>query len=39
MSAPAECQLIGRWRNIKADIWDREYLDLCAPIDRCSFGD
>jgi hypothetical protein len=31
MSAPADCQLIGRWRIIKADIWDRAYLDLCGP--------
>jgi hypothetical protein len=31
MSAPADCQLIGRRRIIKADIWDREYLDLCGP--------
>lgn len=31
MSAPAKCKLIGRWRIIKADIWDREYLDLCGP--------
>jgi hypothetical protein len=31
MSAPTNCKLIGRWRIIKADIWDREYLDLCGP--------
>jgi len=31
MSAPAECQLVGRWRIVEADIWDREYLDLCGP--------
>lgn len=31
MSAPAGCKLIGRWRIVEADIWDREYLDLCGP--------
>jgi hypothetical protein len=28
MSAPAGCQLIGRWRIVEADLWDREYLDI-----------
>ena len=31
MSAPAKCELIGRWRIFEADIWDRDYLDLCGP--------
>jgi hypothetical protein len=31
VSAPANCQLIGRWRIVEADIWDRDYLDLCGP--------
>jgi hypothetical protein len=31
MTAPAGCQLIGRWRIFAADIWDREYLDLVEP--------
>jgi len=30
-SAPMGCKLVGRWRIIKADIWDRDYLDLCGP--------
>ena len=30
MSAPANCQLIGRWRIVEADLWDRGYLDLGA---------
>jgi len=30
MKAPADCRLIGRWRIVKADLWDRDYLDLCA---------
>lgn len=31
MSAPALCQLIGRWRIVEADLWDRAYLDPVAP--------
>jgi hypothetical protein len=31
MTAPAGCQLIGRWRIIEADLWDRDYLDLVEP--------
>ena len=31
MSAPADCQLVGRWRIVEADIWDRDHLDLCGP--------
>ncbi len=31
MKAPANCRLIGRWRIVKADIWDRAHLDLCGP--------
>jgi hypothetical protein len=31
MTARAGCQLIGRWRIVEADLWDRDYLDLVAP--------
>ena len=31
MSAPADCQLIGRWRITQADLWDTDHLDLCGP--------
>ena len=31
MSAPANCKLIGRWRIVQADIWERAHLDLCGP--------
>lgn len=31
MSALATCVLIGRWRVVEADIWDRDYLDLSGP--------
>ncbi|MFK0692092.1 hypothetical protein ACFX5Q_28360 [Mesorhizobium sp. IMUNJ 23033] len=28
---PADCQLIGRWRIVEADLWDRGYLNLSGP--------
>jgi hypothetical protein len=31
MSAPANCKLIGRWRIVQADIWERDHLDLYGP--------
>ena len=31
MSTPMGCQLIGRWRIVAADLWERDYLDLCGP--------
>jgi hypothetical protein len=31
MTAPAACQVLGRWRIVAADIWDRGYLDLVQP--------
>lgn len=31
MSAAASCRLLGRWRIVEADTWDRDYLDLCGP--------
>ena len=31
MSAAGDCELIGRWRIVEADLWDREYLDLVEP--------
>ena len=31
MKAPANCRLMGRWRIVEADLWDRTYLDLCGP--------
>jgi hypothetical protein len=32
-SAPAGCKLVGRWRIVEADLWDRDYLDLCGPAE------
>jgi hypothetical protein len=31
MIARADCQLIGRWRIVEADLWDHDYLDLVEP--------
>ena len=31
MTDQAECEVIGRWRIVEADQWDREYLDLVEP--------
>jgi len=25
------CQVVGRWRIVEADLWDRDYLDLVEP--------
>src|SRR6516165_659395 len=31
VKAPANCRLIGRWRIVASDLWDRAHLDLCGP--------
>ena len=31
MSAPMNCRLIGQWRIVEADLWERSHLDLCGP--------
>src|ERR1700752_4421306 len=31
MRGPMNCKLGGGWRIVEADIWDRQYLDLCGP--------
>ena len=31
MTAPTNCRLIGRWRIVEADLWDRDHLDLAEP--------
>ena len=31
MSKERQCQLIGRWRIVEADLWDDDYLDLVEP--------
>ena len=37
MSAAKDCELIGRWRIVEADLWDCDYLDLVEPA-YVSFG-
>ena len=27
----SENPIVGRWRIVEADLWDRDYLDLCGP--------
>lgn len=31
MSAATAHPLLGRWRIVEADLWNRGYLDLCGP--------
>jgi hypothetical protein len=31
VKVPANCRLIGRWRIVEVDLWDRAYLNLCGP--------
>ncbi|MGD0564293.1 MAG: hypothetical protein ABSA66_14535 [Roseiarcus sp.] len=31
MSAPANSELVGRWRIVESDIWAHDHLDLCGP--------
>lgn len=39
MTAPMNCQLIGQWRIIEADLWDRDHLDLVEPAMLVIQGD
>ena len=27
----ARSPIVGRWRIVEADLWDRDFLDLCGP--------
>lgn len=31
MSEPSQCAVVGRWRIVGADHWDRNFLDLVEP--------
>jgi len=31
VTSPKNCQVVGRWRIVAADLWDRDYLDLVEP--------
>jgi hypothetical protein len=37
MTITADHALLGRWRIVEADLWDRDYLDLVQPA-YISFG-
>ena len=37
MTRNMECALIGKWRIVEADPWDRDYLDLVEPA-HITFG-
>ena len=28
---PSDNPVVGRWRIVEADLWDRDHLDLCGP--------
>ena len=38
MTKNMECALIGKWRIVEADLWDRDYLDLVEPA-HITFAD
>lgn len=31
MTGHADRQLVGRWRIVQADLWERDFLDLVGP--------
>lgn len=31
MTAPMACRLIGEWRIVEADLWQRDHLDMVEP--------
>jgi hypothetical protein len=31
VTAPMDCRVIGRWRIVEAELWDRAHRDLVAP--------
>ncbi len=39
MTRNMECALIGKWRIVEADLWDRDYLDLVEPAHITFAGD
>ena len=39
MTRDMDCALIGKWRIIEADPWDRDYLDLVEPAHITVAGD
>lgn len=39
MTGHADRQLVGRWRIVEADLWDRDFLDLVSPATLTIRGD
>lgn len=39
MRISPNCRIIGRWRIVEADLWDRDYLDLVQPAAMTLRGD
>jgi hypothetical protein len=39
MTGAAACQLVGRWRIVEADLWERGFLDLVGPAMLTIGGD
>jgi hypothetical protein len=39
MRAPADCKLIGKWRIVEADLWDKDYLNLVERAHLTMKGD
>ena len=39
MTAAVTSRVIGKWRIIEADLWDRDYLDLVGPAHATFHGD
>ena len=39
MTGEADCALIGKWRVVEADLWDRDYLNLMEPAHITFEGD
>ena len=31
MTRDVECAVVGKWRIVEADLWDRDFLDLVGP--------
>ena len=31
MTHHSDCAVVGKWRIVEADLWDRDYLDLMEP--------
>ncbi len=39
MTEEMVCSVVGKWRIVEADLWDRDYLDLVGPAHITFHGD